>query len=200
MPKALTDMQRVILAHAATRDDGRIFPVPSSLNKNAGAIGLCLRATSARGLVAEVPASRGDVAWVTTPEGEHYTLVITELGLAAIGLTDTDQPSLSSSQLVTPQKAPADSGPAPRTGSKLELLIARLSQVEGATLEELMAITGWQKHSVRGAISGALKTRRKLDVTSTVVEGRGRVYRIPASAENDVELALVGSHVGDAQP
>ena len=191
-------MQRVILARAATRDNGRVFPAISSLNKNAGAMGLCVRATLARGLIAEVPATRGDVAWVTTPEGERYTLVITELGLAAIGLTDIDQPGPASGQLVTEEKALADTGRVPRVGSKLELLIARLSQVEGASIEELMAITGWQKHSVRGAISGALKTRRQLDVTSTVIEGRRRVYRIPVIAEGDVDLVIVGSHVGDA--
>ena len=193
-------MQRVILARAATRDNGRVFPAISSLNKNAGAMGLCVRATLARGLIAEVPATRGDVAWVTTPEGERYTLVITELGLAAIGLTDGDQPAIASGQLVPQEKANAAIGTAPRVGSKLELLIARLSQLEGATLDELMAITGWQKHSVRGAISGALKTRRQLDVTATVIEGRGRVYRIPVIAEGDVDLALVDPHVGDAQP
>jgi Protein of unknown function (DUF3489) len=40
--------------------------------------------------------------------------------------------------------------------------------------------TGWQPHSVRGAISGALKKKLGLAVASDKVEGRGRVYRIAA--------------------
>lgn len=198
MPKALTDMQRVILAHAATRDDGRVFPVPSTLHKNAGAIGLCLNATLSSGLVAKVPATRGDVAWSTTTGSEPETLVITEMGLAAIGLTVTNQQAIVSGPLHAPTTA--DKRHAPRVGSKLGLLIARLSQVEGATLEELMALTGWQKHSVRGAISGALKTRHQLDVTSTVIEGRGRVYRIPVSAKDDADLTELGQHPEADQP
>ena len=50
---------------------------------------------------------------------------------------------------------------------------------EGATIAEIADATGWQPHTVRGAIAGALKKRLGLDVRSEKVEGRGRVYRIP---------------------
>ncbi len=43
-----------------------------------------------------------------------------------------------------------------------------------------MEATSWQAHSIRGAISGTLKKKLGLAVTSDVVEGRGRVYRIAA--------------------
>ena len=49
---------------------------------------------------------------------------------------------------------------------------------EGATIEEIVAATGWQPHTVRGALAGALKKKLGLEVTSEKVEGRGRVYRI----------------------
>ncbi len=42
----------------------------------------------------------------------------------------------------------------------------------------MSAKTGWQAHSVRGAISGALKKKLGLAVTSERVGDRGRVYRI----------------------
>ncbi len=48
----------------------------------------------------------------------------------------------------------------------------------GATIEEIVEATGWQAHSVRGAISGALKKKLGLAVTSEKVQARGRVYRI----------------------
>ena len=71
---------------------------------------------------------------------------------------------------------------ADRAPSKLQTIIALLRRPDGAILDELVTATGWQKHSVRGAISGALKKKHKLDVSSTVVEGRGRIYRIEGDA------------------
>ena len=65
-----------------------------------------------------------------------------------------------------------------RHGTKQAILIEMLSQPKGATLADLVTATGWQKHSVRGAISGTLKKKLGLAVTSAVVEARGRVYRI----------------------
>ncbi len=37
---------------------------------------------------------------------------------------------------------------------------------------------GWQAHTVRGAIAGALKKKLGLEVTSEKTAGRGRVYRL----------------------
>jgi hypothetical protein len=60
-------------------------------------------------------------------------------------------------------------------------LLDLLQRKRGATIAEAMKATGWQPHSVRGAISGTLKKKLGLAVTSEAVEGRGRVYRIVAS-------------------
>jgi hypothetical protein len=67
---------------------------------------------------------------------------------------------------------------AARAGTKLATLIEMLTRPGGATIEQMSAETGWQAHSVRGAISGALKKKLGLPVTSEKVDGRGRVYRI----------------------
>ena len=69
-----------------------------------------------------------------------------------------------------------------RPGTKTARLIALLERKEGATIADLMKATAWQAHSVRGAISGNLKKKLGLDVTSEKVEGRGRVYRIAATS------------------
>jgi hypothetical protein len=50
----------------------------------------------------------------------------------------------------------------------------------GATIEELVAATGWQAHTIRGAMSGALRKKLGLTVTSEKVEGQGRCYSIPS--------------------
>ena len=52
---------------------------------------------------------------------------------------------------------------------------------EVATIKEIMAATGWQSNTVRGAMAGALKKKLGLEVTSKKVEGRGRVYRLPSA-------------------
>lgn len=56
-----------------------------------------------------------------------------------------------------------------------------LRATDGATVEEIMAATGWQSHTVRGAMAGALKKKLGLEVTSEKVENRGRVYKLPAA-------------------
>ena len=65
---------------------------------------------------------------------------------------------------------------APKASTKLELLLAKLGQDAGANLEELIAITGWQAHSVRGAMAGALK--KKGYVVSSEKSDDCRRYRV----------------------
>jgi hypothetical protein len=65
-----------------------------------------------------------------------------------------------------------------RSGTKQEQLIGMLSRKEGATIAEIVKAFGWQPHTVRGALSGALKKKLGLKVGSEKEEGRGRVYRI----------------------
>jgi hypothetical protein len=76
--------------------------------------------------------------------------------------------------------------PEPRSNakrpSKQDAVIAMLRRREGATVDEVASITGWQRHTVRGVFSGTLK--KKLGLTLALAEEeRGRVYRIaePAS-------------------
>jgi len=98
-------------------------------------------------------------------------LLITEAGRKAAGV-------------VPPPRVPSDVSesppPAAKSMSKLDVLAALLRQPRGATIEALMAATGWQAHSVRGAIAGALK-KRGLMIKSEKTE-QGRVYRIEANA------------------
>lgn len=61
--------------------------------------------------------------------------------------------------------------------SKLARLVALLRRPGGATLQVLIDETGWQAHSVRGAISGTIKKKLALVIESKRVEGE-RVYRV----------------------
>src|SRR5580698_6349152 len=72
--------------------------------------------------------------------------------------------------------------PDPKRPSKQEVVIAMLRLPEGATVDEVASVTGWQRHTVRGVFSGTLKKKLGLALASAQEE-RGRVYRIgePAS-------------------
>src|SRR5215468_9278423 len=65
--------------------------------------------------------------------------------------------------------------------SKQDVVIAMLRQPEGATVEEVASVTGWQRHTVRGLFSGTLKKKLGLTLASAKEE-RGRVYRIAEPA------------------
>jgi hypothetical protein len=73
-------------------------------------------------------------------------------------------------------KKPADQRPK-RAGTKQSTAIEMLRSPDGTTLEALMKATNWQQHSVRGFLAGAVRKRLKLNLDSTVIEGR-RVYRV----------------------
>ncbi|GIX15406.1 MAG: hypothetical protein KatS3mg118_3365 [Paracoccaceae bacterium] len=48
----------------------------------------------------------------------------------------------------------------------------------GATIDEIVEATGWKPHTVRGAMSGVLRKKLGLKITSEKVERRGRTYMI----------------------
>ncbi len=84
---------------------------------------------------------------------------ITSAGLEAIGITPHVTPVL-------------------RANSKQAQVLAMLRRPEGATLAQICACTGWQKHTVRGTFAGAFKKKLGLTIESTKETGGERVYRI----------------------
>lgn len=170
----LTDTQAIILSAASQRDGHIAFPLPDRLR--GGAAAKVVGAMLAKGLIEEVEADmrKGEAVWRETGDGHGVTLVATDTGLAAIGIE-------ADSAEVKPTNDAAPKTRTPREGTKQATLIAMLRAPDGATIAEIMAATGWQSHTVRGAMSGALKKKLGLEVTSEKVEDRGRVYKLPAA-------------------
>ena len=193
MPR-LTDTQLVILSAAAGRDDRSVLPLPTSLKIRGGAVTGTLNGLLKKGLVAEETAARDAPAWREGNDGQRLALVISDAGLAAIGVDESDAPGrrdaagkgrrkkrrgtvrASSGKLSKP--GVKKTSPSARPGTKQSLLIDLLSSKKGATIAAISKATGWQPHSVRGSISGTLKKKLGLAVVSEKVDGRGRVYRI----------------------
>lgn len=68
--------------------------------------------------------------------------------------------------------------PVAGSGTKAESIIALLKAKRGATLAEIMRTTGWQEHSVRGFLAGALKKRHGLVTVSEKPNDGPRRYRL----------------------
>jgi hypothetical protein len=66
--------------------------------------------------------------------------------------------------------------------SKSAQIIILLKRPNGASISELVKVTTWQAHSVRGFISGTLKTKRGFLITSEQTEGRDRRYKIAGAS------------------
>jgi Protein of unknown function (DUF3489) len=184
----LTDSQLVILSTAAKRADGSILPLPKSVKLNKGAATLVLKSLLKHKLVAEEFAQRETECWREDGEGQRFALSVTPAGMKAVGIDDLpepgpDRPAKADVQPRKPRPVASKKKPeqAVRKRTKLSVLVDLLSRKAGATIEEAAKATGWQHHSVRGAISGALKKKMGLEVTSAPVEGRGRVYRVAKS-------------------
>ena len=176
MPK-LTETQTVILSAGAQRPDNIALPLPKGL---AGAAAkMAVNRMIEHGWLQEVDANlrRGEPLWRETGDGHGTTLVVTYAGLLAIGI----QPVVVKTRVASRGGANAPHGvkhPTMRTGTKQALLISMLRRPEGVTMPEIVAVTGWQAHSARGALSGALGKKLGLVVVSTKEDARGRVYRI----------------------
>ena len=155
----LTDTQTNVLTAAAARADGAILPLPAHLR--GGAIAKVCDALRAKGLA------------VAAGAGGEERLAISDAGRHALGLP-IQSPAIAELE----PSAIKGTERKPRTGTQQARLIEMLEAPEGASVAEIVATFGWQPHTVRGAIAGALKKKLGLQIGSEVIEGRGRVYRM----------------------
>jgi hypothetical protein len=204
----LSDTQAVILSAASQREDGAVLPLPETLKIKGGAVDKVLGSLKAKGLIDHLGTARGD---------NPPPLRITRAGLQAIGVetedgapegatpadtgattSDAGTQAAEAGRTATPAKrkttaakrgkaAPAEK-PTLRAGTKQAKMIEMLKRPKGATVEQIAAATGWQHHTIRGAISGALKKKLGLTVEATRTrevgpnnagaKGSSTVYRI----------------------
>ncbi|WP_127110207.1 DUF3489 domain-containing protein [Pararhodobacter zhoushanensis] len=183
----LTQTQTTILSRAAARPGALALPLPERLA--GAAANMAVARMIELGWLEEVDADIRcrEPLWRETGDGHGTTLIATEAGLAAIGIEPVVLKAVAglrgakSAQEREPTSTSIADAPKPaaiRTGTKQAQIIALLQRPEGAAIAEIAAETGWQAHSVRGAISGALKKKLGLPITSEKVEGRGTVYKL----------------------
>jgi hypothetical protein len=162
----LTDTQTAVLKAAAGRPDGNIEPLPPTLRGGA-------RAKVIEGLLSR--------SHVVDADG-HYLL--TDAGYAAVGkrrpvskgIQKLDAPdALTKREAIDAlQKLEVTIRP----GTKLAAIVEAMRSPSGATIAQMMAGTGWQAHTVRGAISGMVRKRLGYAVVTEKGADGQRAYRI----------------------
>ena len=157
LPK-LSPAQSLLLRTAARRAHGRVIP-PDTLRGGA------------RVKVLTSLVQRG---WIEPADDGH---VMTDAGYAAIGQLrpvplDDVQLMDAIDDLKLLEGIPV------RPGTKLAAVVMSLRRPQGATCLQLMLATGWQPHTLRGAISGMLRKKLGLNVVLAHNDSGERVYRV----------------------
>lgn len=163
MTHILTEAQQSLLHAAADTDALERTPGDAQTAK----------ALIKRGYLISIPIADGPSRLTITSAGREAIGRPVEPPLSAASEPDESEPA-------APAAAPASPTLDPPRG-KLGALVALLRQADGTTLEAMMTATGWQAHSVRGALSGALKKKLGLTILSDKADGV-RTYRIAAGA------------------
>lgn len=165
----LTDTQTAILNAAAGRPDGNVEPLPTNLRGGA-------RTKVIEGLLARCLAADADGHILLTDAG--YAAV-GKLRPVAKGVQKMDAPDARTKREVTHtlQQLEATT-PTVRPGTKLAAIIDAMRHPGGATIAQIMAGTGWQAHTVRGAISGMVRKRLGYEVVTEKGADGQRAYRI----------------------
>jgi len=165
----LSDLQRVVLAHAARRDNRHVLPLPAAITDDERTR-TQITDLIKRILLAEHEVSPRAPYWREEGDG-RIGLVVTAAGCAAIGidLTDgeadqqsTEDASLPAAALLSHTERETAS---PRPASKRTAVIALLSRPNGASLAELCEQTGWLAHSARAFLTGLRKSGHSVERT-----------------------------------
>ena len=190
----LSDTQLVILGAAAQHADGSLLPFPQTLTAKGAALNKVVETLCKRKLGEERRTINGAPDWRRNEDGQPLGLFITTSGLLALGVNDTEKkkpcqaaarmPRQRKTAAARPRSKAREASPAkPKrraapSQSKQNLVIQMLRRHSGVTIEDIIAKTGWQPHSVRGFFSGLVKKKLKLPLVSEVGKDGVRRYHI----------------------
>lgn len=173
----LTPAQHAILAYALEHTEGKIEWFPDNIKGGA-------RKKVLEGLVNRTLITASGSGWLVAAEGYDA------MGRARPAAAPAPAPLPADPEIdaaVTAaeaewaqERAPDQPRATPRTreNSKQASIIEMLKRPEGATIAQIVQLTGWQAHTVRGTFAGAFKKKLGLTIVSDKAKGEERVYRI----------------------
>lgn len=149
--RQLNDTQLLVLSAASQRPDGLLTP-PERL-RGAALQHFCAKLIQLQ-LAAECAVGPHDPIWRQSDENGRTGLKVSAAGLAAIGL-EADGGAAESEPELAPQSL--SSTAAPRSGSKIAIVLELLQRPDGASIDEINAATQWRPHTIRAALTGLRK-------------------------------------------
>lgn len=176
----LTDTHLILLSAASQRENHGVVLPP---NLKAGAAQKVVAKLMADALLEEVRAKAGLPIWCRDENNISYALRITRKGLKAIAVDDGSSSDGSTSkgkvraaggQSKTPPTKAVD--PGTRSSRKVDRVVRLLSQPSGASVPELIQLTGWLPHTTRAVLSGLRKAGHT--VTREREEAGGSRYKL----------------------
>ena len=198
----ITERQLDLITRAHCDAGGLIEPL---LSLKGGAKLKMIASLAIRGLIKQVQGqwciTPAAVAIVTGSSQTQDAVVITDVlaTTPAVATTDaakgvttplapqapqaplTDDPELEAAVCAVEDVARAQAKvPRARGSSKQATVISMLKRPEGVTIAQIMDVTGWQAHTVRGTFAGAFKKKLGLAITSDKVQGGERIYHAAA--------------------
>lgn len=150
----LNDTQLILLTTASQRDNGSLMPLPDTLADAADRASKAIAVLVKKVLAEEGPVSEPTFAW-REEDGKLIGVRITDAGRDAIGVGDSDADPASTPTAPDLTKA--------KKQTKASLVLEMLHRGEGATLEELIAATGWLPHTTRAALTSIRKKGHQID-------------------------------------
>ena len=157
--KQLSDVQQHILDTATQRKHGALLPLSAELAIHGAARTRLLTGLLKAGLIKEVKAAAKQSAWREDANGGRFTLRLTPAGFAAVkpDVQDVGDAAVATpaDAVVSMTEATAPEPSAPKApGGKLGLVLTAVATNDGASLADLVSLTGWLPHTTRAAVTG----------------------------------------------
>lgn len=169
-----------LITHAAGRRNGDLLPLPEGTALDDPQVGKRLKRLLTGGLIEERPTKSAAASWRTDDDGQHYSLRLTEAGRLA---ATPPAPSATAGDGCEGSVEAPDRGAATAKPSrgKLGQVITAVTAPGGASLDELVALTGWLPHTVRACIT-RLRQAGTLICLAATETGRRYVAEASSSA------------------
>ncbi|MES2987946.1 MAG: DUF3489 domain-containing protein [Pseudomonadota bacterium] len=164
----LNDTQLVLLSAASRRESGNLIPLPDTLADKGDDARKAISSLIKAKFVEEGAVATANLSW-RTDDDIMYGVRITATGLTAIGASE-DSGDAQVEQPVEPAGTP------PKV-TKAGLVLDLLRREVGATLDEIIEVTGWLPHTTRAALTGIRKKGHAIDKSK---RGETTCYRIAA--------------------